>query len=66
MGSWLSRLRRGLQGHRPAPKRPSRRPTLETLEERCVMSSGAYLQTNLVSDVPGLARLTDSNLKNPC
>src|SRR3954470_11220466 len=26
---------------------------------------GYYQQTNLVSDVPGLARFTDPNLKNP-
>src|SRR5262249_45189470 len=26
---------------------------------------GAYVQTNLVSDIPGLALLTDPNLKNP-
>src|SRR5712664_1321956 len=26
---------------------------------------GAYLQTNLVSDIPGMAAVTDPNLKNP-
>jgi uncharacterized protein (TIGR03118 family) len=26
---------------------------------------GAFIQTNLVSDIPGLAVITDSNLKNP-
>ena len=25
----------------------------------------AYVQTNLVSDIPGLAKVTDPNLKNP-
>ena len=27
--------------------------------------AGAYIQTNLVSDIPGLAAITDLNLKNP-
>jgi uncharacterized protein (TIGR03118 family) len=39
-------------------------PRLEQLEDRMV-PSGAYLQTNLVSDFPGLAAVTDPNLKNP-
>jgi uncharacterized protein (TIGR03118 family) len=39
-------------------------PTVEQLGERCLLSAG-YLQTNLISDVPGLARFTDSNLVNP-
>jgi uncharacterized protein (TIGR03118 family) len=34
------------------------------LEERCLLSAG-YQQTNLVSDIPGLARRTDANLVNP-
>jgi uncharacterized protein (TIGR03118 family) len=44
---------------------------LEVLEDRTVPSApalgpqGAYVQTNLVSDIPGLAPLTDANLKNP-
>src|SRR5262245_19922488 len=41
-----------------------RRPLLEPLEERCV-PSGGYIQTNLVSDVPGLAQTTDQHLANP-
>src|SRR5215468_9936226 len=40
------------------------RPALERLEDRC-LPSGAYLQTNLVSDLPGVAKATDANLKNP-
>ncbi len=39
-------------------------PRLEHLEDRLV-PSGAYLQTNLISDLPGLAAVTDSNLQNP-
>jgi uncharacterized protein (TIGR03118 family) len=44
---------------------------LEALEDRTVPSApalgprGSYVQTNLVSSIPGLALLTDSNLKNP-
>jgi uncharacterized protein (TIGR03118 family) len=38
--------------------------TLERLDERCLLT-GAYLQTNLVSDIPHLARHTDPNLVNP-
>jgi uncharacterized protein (TIGR03118 family) len=34
------------------------------LEDRCLLATG-YLQTNLVSDVPGLATSTDPQLKNP-
>ena len=41
-------------------------PRLEALEGRIVLSaSTAYLQTNLVSDIPGLAQVTDANLANP-
>jgi uncharacterized protein (TIGR03118 family) len=37
---------------------------VERLEERCLLTAG-YQQTNLVSDIPGLARHTDPNLVNP-
>src|ERR1700694_1961716 len=40
------------------------RPTLEALEDRCVLS-GTVLQTNLVSDLPGVAKVMDANLVNP-
>jgi uncharacterized protein (TIGR03118 family) len=59
-----SRHRRG--GQRPSPRV---RPFLEALETRLAPSAnihqGAYVQTNLVSDIPGEAQLTDPNLKNP-
>jgi uncharacterized protein (TIGR03118 family) len=51
----------GSPARRPAPRC---RPTLEALEHRCVLS-GNVLQTNLVSDLPGVAQLTDPNLVNP-
>jgi uncharacterized protein (TIGR03118 family) len=37
---------------------------LESLEDRCLLS-GNVLQTNLVSDLPGVAKATDPNLVNP-
>src|SRR5438105_10975017 len=40
------------------------RPSLEALEDRCLLS-GTVLQTNLVSDIPGVANVTDANLVNP-
>src|SRR5947208_13480926 len=40
------------------------RPTLETLERRDLLSAG-FLQTNLVSDISGLAAQTDASLINP-
>src|SRR5262245_21856457 len=40
-----------------------RRLVLEPLEQRCVLAT-AYLATDLVSDQPGVAPLTDSNLIN--
>jgi uncharacterized protein (TIGR03118 family) len=46
-----------------APVRP-RRLTLETLEARTVPAT-AFVQTDLVSDVAGMAQITDPNLKNP-
>jgi uncharacterized protein (TIGR03118 family) len=48
---------------RPTPL-SSVRPRLEVLEERCLLS-GNVLQTNLVSDLPGVAAVTDPNLVNP-
>jgi uncharacterized protein (TIGR03118 family) len=60
--------RREAFGQQPRARSASRRsnPRLEALEGRIVLStSTAYLQTNLVSDIPGLAQVTDSNLANP-
>jgi uncharacterized protein (TIGR03118 family) len=59
-------LFRGRGRRRPAPARPSARPRLgiESLDDRCLMSAN-FLQTNLVSDLPGLARVLDPTLHNP-
>src|SRR5262249_27729765 len=43
---------------------PSVRPILEVLEDRCLLSANV-LQTNLVSDLPGVAQFQDSQLVNP-
>src|SRR5262245_44565605 len=61
----LLRRRRG-PGVRPASvrKRERCRPGLESLEDRCLLTTG-FVQTNLVSDIPGLARVTDPHLVNP-
>jgi uncharacterized protein (TIGR03118 family) len=34
-------------------------------DNQAVASQTGYVQTNLISDIPGLAQLTDPNLKNP-
>jgi uncharacterized protein (TIGR03118 family) len=48
-----------------APQRPPVvRPRLEGLEDRLLLST-AFLTRNLVSNIPGLARVTDPNLVNP-
>jgi len=58
-----NKLRRQ-RGTRPAKRRA--RPGLESLEARLVLSSNAtVLQTNLVSDLPGVADVMDPNLVNP-
>ena len=62
MRTWFRRLRRVVQGRRPV-RRPPYRPALQSLEERCLLSGG-YQQTNLISDIPGLAANTDPNLLN--
>jgi uncharacterized protein (TIGR03118 family) len=45
-------------------RRLSVRPHLEMLEDRLTPSAN-FVQTNLVSDVPGMAATTDANLINP-
>src|SRR5438045_3208807 len=45
-------------------RRSRGRPAVEVLEGRCLLAT-SFTQTNLVSDVPGLAKTTDPNLVNP-
>ncbi|HVS35787.1 MAG TPA: TIGR03118 family protein [Gemmataceae bacterium] len=59
----LRTIRRLFQGR---SARPALKPALalERLEERSLLSANV-LQTNLVSDLPGVAAVTDPNLVNP-
>jgi hypothetical protein len=43
---------------------PTFRPAVEALEDRR-LPAGNVLQTNLVSDLPGVAAVQDPNLVNP-
>ncbi|HEY1860860.1 MAG TPA: TIGR03118 family protein [Gemmataceae bacterium] len=56
---WMAR-----QGRSPRRKPLSRHPTVECLEGRCLLA-GNVLQTNLVSDLPGVAQQLDPHLVNP-
>jgi uncharacterized protein (TIGR03118 family) len=54
-----------LRATRRCPSRSFHAPLrLESLEDRCLLS-GTVLQTNLVSDLPGVAAVQDPNLVNP-
>src|SRR5262249_16182342 len=64
MASTLGRKRSGA-AHLPSRRRHEFHPRLENLEDRCLMSSGSYLQTDLVSDIAGMAPNTDPSLVNP-
>ncbi len=62
----VARSNKARAGRGTSPARRRALPQLESLEVRTVMSGlNPYLQTNLVSDVPGLAQITDSSLVNP-
>ncbi|HEX5270200.1 MAG TPA: TIGR03118 family protein [Gemmataceae bacterium] len=64
MRGWFRRLRRAASA-RPSARRPvPRRLSVECLEDRRVPSANV-LQTNLVSDLPGVAQIRDPNLVNP-
>jgi uncharacterized protein (TIGR03118 family) len=72
MNNWLRDLRKAFcvlswSGDRattvPAARKPIRLG-LEKLEDRCVPAN-AFLQTNLTSNLPGLAQNLDANLINP-
>jgi uncharacterized protein (TIGR03118 family) len=66
MRNWYQRLARRVTS-RPQVRRPAtqRRLTLEGLDNRCLPSAtSVFQQTNLVSDQPGVAQITDPNLIN--
>src|SRR5262245_3499818 len=54
--------------HKGFDKRDRRRrtcvPGVEELGERCLLSAG-FVQTNLISNIAGLAQVLDANLVNP-
>jgi uncharacterized protein (TIGR03118 family) len=53
-------------GTQPRVRKPRGvRLSLESLEDRSVPSATGFVQTNLVSDIPGLAAVTDPQLINP-
>src|SRR3954463_14868926 len=56
--------RSGRRKGMPARKPPRYRLGMEALEERSLLSANV-LQTNLVSDLPGVAQVQDANLVNP-
>src|SRR5205807_3092492 len=67
MRTWIQRLARRATSHPPI-RRPATqcRLTLEGLDVRCLPSAtSVFQQTNLVSDQPGVAQITDPNLVNP-
>jgi uncharacterized protein (TIGR03118 family) len=62
MTRWFDRWRRSTG--KPGGQRRAL-PTLEPLEDRCVLSAVGYSQVNLASDLPGLAHVTVPSLVNP-
>jgi uncharacterized protein (TIGR03118 family) len=64
MNSILKTLNNRANQTSPNGKSNRYRLAVEELEARDLLSGG-YLQVNLISDVAGLARNTDPNLKNP-
>jgi uncharacterized protein (TIGR03118 family) len=64
MTNWFRRLGKFIRGDQLARKSVRYRPVVVSLEDRWLLASG-FLQTNLVSDIPGLAAVLDANLINP-
>jgi uncharacterized protein (TIGR03118 family) len=64
MRSYLRRLRRAFAARPSTPRPAGCRLTVEPLEDRRLLSANV-LQTNLVSDLPGVAAVQDPNLVNP-
>src|SRR5215472_12447596 len=64
MASWFTKVRHALRARKPV-KRYSRPLVLENLEPRCMLTAGVFVQTNLVSDIQGMALTQDDHLHNP-
>src|SRR5258708_21412329 len=62
----LTRMFGVFRGRKPrrSGRRLSGRPALENLEERSLPAT-TFVQTNLISDIAGLAQFTDPNVRNP-
>jgi uncharacterized protein (TIGR03118 family) len=68
MRNWIPKLERFIQPKRTTQKHLARRPSVECLEDRCLLSASVaqnVLQTNLVSDLAGVAKFQDPSLVNP-
>jgi uncharacterized protein (TIGR03118 family) len=65
MRTWINNLRKSLCGRRPILQQ-RRCLRVERLDDRCLPSAQGtgFVQTNLVSDVPGMAAVQDPNLVN--
>jgi uncharacterized protein (TIGR03118 family) len=63
MRHWLLRLYPARSRTRTRPGRQARPLTLEHLEDRRLLAG--FTQTDLVSDIPGMAAVTDPHLINP-
>src|SRR5262249_32531211 len=63
MRTWFRNFRQDF-GSRRTARRPSCGLRVECLEDRCLLSSG-FVQTALVSDIPGLAPHSDPALVTP-
>jgi uncharacterized protein (TIGR03118 family) len=61
MPSWIRNI---LKSGRDRRTLRAYRPALESLEDRCLLDANV-LQTNLVSDLPGVATFQDPHLVNP-
>jgi uncharacterized protein (TIGR03118 family) len=60
----LRRLSPSRAARRRTPKPAPFRPAVEGLEIRALLAANSFLQTNLVSDIAGIAQHTDANLNN--
>src|SRR5436305_4998079 len=65
MSTWWSHWWGALRQPRVRRPPPHYRPVVESLDDRLTLSHGFFEQLNLVSDLPGVAPVTDPDLVNP-
>jgi uncharacterized protein (TIGR03118 family) len=63
MPVWINTRRKFSHSQRRVTR--GRTLAIETLERRCMMDAAGFVETNLVSDIKGVARHTDHDLVNP-